>query len=294
VEAIIEVTANVAAVDTKWCGRCGEAKPAEAFAKHRSTRDGLQTQCRQCQKNQRKENAETVAKKQRERYEANKQTILEKQRQYRQENKDKIAARKKLRADHIAQQQREYRNKNAEKFSEQQREYRQANAAKISDYQKTYHPKYVQINAGKMAAYRREYYRSNADRITKRRRHRYAKDSWFRFAVSLRNRQGKFLAGIKRPASMVRDIGCDREFFLRHIASQFTAGMTMENHGAVWHLDHIYPLAKADLTDRVQFLAVANWRNLRPMLGPQNLAKGDEVTAEAQTLFDSLCRELAV
>jgi hypothetical protein len=86
-------------------------------------------------------------------------------------------------------------------------------------------------------------------------------------------------------------MGCDREFFLRHITIQFTAGMTMENYGKVWHLDHIYPLSKADLTDRVQFLAAANWRNLRPMLGPENLEKSDTITPEGQDLFDQLCRE---
>ncbi len=96
-----------------------------------------------------------------------------------------------------------------------------------------------------------------------------------------------------RPGSMIRDMGCDREFLLRHITSQFTAGMTMENYGKVWHLDHIYPLSKADLTDRVQFLAAANWRNLRPMLGPENLEKSDTITPEGRDLFDHLCREFS-
>jgi DNA-binding helix-hairpin-helix protein with protein kinase domain len=92
---------------------------------------------------------------------------------------------------------------------------------------------------------------------------------------------------------MVRDMGCDQRFFLRHIESQFTAGMTMENYGKLWHLDHIYPLSKADLTDRVQFLAAANWRNLRPMLGPENVEKRDTITPEGQALFDLLCREFS-
>jgi hypothetical protein len=110
--------------------------------------------------------------------------------------------------------------------------------------------------------------------------------------VGLRNRQYEFFTGKARSLSMVRDMGCNREFFLRHIASQFTAGMTMENYGTVWHLDHIYPLAKADIVGNpVHFLAAANWRNLQPMLGPDNWEKSDEVTPEAQALFDALCQE---
>ncbi|MEU7568121.1 endonuclease domain-containing protein [Streptomyces fradiae] len=34
--------------ETKRCPRCGEAKPRAAFAKNRSTRDGLQAYCRPC------------------------------------------------------------------------------------------------------------------------------------------------------------------------------------------------------------------------------------------------------
>jgi hypothetical protein len=111
--------------------------------------------------------------------------------------------------------------------------------------------------------------------------------------VGLRNRQYEFFTGKARSLSMVRDMGCDQRFFLRHIESQFTAGMTMENYGKLWHLDHIYPLSKADLTDRVQFLAAANWRNLRPMLGPENVEKRDTITPEGQALFDLLCREFS-
>lgn len=117
-------------------------------------------------------------------------------------------------------------------------------------------------------------------------------DPAFRMMDNLRTRQRKFFKGTQRPASMVRDMGCDREFFLRHIASQFTAGMTMENYGTVWHLDHIYPLSKASIVDNpIHFLAAANWRNLRPLPGPENIEKSDEITPEAQALFDSLVEE---
>jgi hypothetical protein len=110
-------------------------------------------------------------------------------------------------------------------------------------------------------------------------------------ALSLRCRQYQIFRGTSRPGSFVRDMGCTRGEFRAHIESQLTAPMTMANYGKVWHLDHIYPLSKADLRDRVQFLAAANYRNLRPMIGSDNQSKNSKVTPEAKALFDALCRE---
>ena len=49
--------------------------------------------------------------------------------------------------------------------------------------------------------------------------------------------------------------------------------MTWDNWGEVWHLDHNFPLAAADLEDRTEFLAVCNWRNLQPLTVKENLEK---------------------
>jgi hypothetical protein len=154
---------------------------------------------------------------------------------------------------------------NPDKKRDAERKCRASKPDKYRLYCKTYHRKYQKI--------------------------RRKSDTWFRIASNLRTRQWQFFKGKSRSLSMVKQIGCDREFFLRHIASRFAVGMTLENYGKVWHLDHIYPLSKADMTDRVQFLAAANWRNLQPLLGPENEEKSDDVTPEAQALFDLLVQE---
>jgi hypothetical protein len=67
--------------------------------------------------------------------------------------------------------------------------------------------------------------------------------------------------------------------------------MSWENWGSgsgKWQIDHIFPLAKADLTQRVQLLACCNWQNLQPLWFEDNVRKGDAVTPEAQQLFDGL------
>lgn len=40
-------------VSEKYCGRCEDVYPIGAFNKHRGTKDGYQTQCRECIKEQR-------------------------------------------------------------------------------------------------------------------------------------------------------------------------------------------------------------------------------------------------
>jgi hypothetical protein len=153
---------------------------------------------------------------------------------------------------------------------------------------------WARSNPEKSRAMAKSWRDRNPDKFRKSRNERYKNDPVFRMLCNLRARQNKFFKGKSRPLSMVRDMGCTQEFLRQHIASQLAGEMTMENYGKVWHLDHIYPLSQADIVGNpVHFLAVANWRNLQPMLGPENVEKSDEITPEAQALFDSLCAEFA-
>lgn len=124
-------------------------------------------------------------------------------------------------------------------------------------------------------------------------KNRLAKDEQFRMRHYLRCRISKLMsrsnASAPKAGSPVRDLGCTVAELWAHLESQFQPGMTRENWGVAWEVDHFYPLNQADMTDRVQFLAANNWRNLRPMTPAENSAKNDKVYPEAQALFDQLC-----
>lgn len=125
-------------------------------------------------------------------------------------------------------------------------------------------------------------------------RERLASDDSLRLAARLRTRlHAAVTRGTWKSGSAVRDLGCTIAELWLHLESKFQPGMTRDNMGTAWHLDHIYPMAKADLQDRSQFLAVNNWRNLQPLLPADNIAKNDKVLPEAQALFDQLCAEFA-
>ena len=50
--------------------------------------------------------------------------------------------------------------------------------------------------------------------------------------------------------------------------------MTWDNHGQ-WHIDHIKPCAKFDLTDKDQQKACFHYTNLQPLWKEDNLSKRD-------------------
>ena len=70
-----------------------------------------------------------------------------------------------------------------------------------------------------------------------------------------------------------------RLFLRAWIESKFLPGMTWENRRQ-WHIDHIMPLAKFDLSDPAQQAAAFHYTNLQPLWAKDNLRKGDKVAGQ--------------
>jgi hypothetical protein len=77
----------------------------------------------------------------------------------------------------------------------------------------------------------------------------------------------------------IDNLGCDWETLKNHIESQFTEGMTWDNHGQYgWHIDHHIPLATAKTEQDVYRLN--HYTNLKPLWWHENLKKGDKISKE--------------
>jgi hypothetical protein len=146
---------------------------------------------------------------------------------------------------------------------------------------------------------RRDWTGKNRERLTAYKRdydnQRKRTDHVFKLVVNVRSRVATALRASRLKGQRVtargalRYLGCPFDDFARHIESQFTDGMSWENFGKDgWHVDHIYPLGRADLTDPVELLAAFNWRNCRPLWEAENMIKSDTITAEAAALFAEL------
>lgn len=77
-----------------------------------------------------------------------------------------------------------------------------------------------------------------------------------------------------RGGSAVRDLGCTIPELKQHLEQQFKPGMSWENYGKYWSIDHIKPLKKFNLSDRKEFLNAAHWSNLQPLTVGENSSKG--------------------
>ena len=73
--------------------------------------------------------------------------------------------------------------------------------------------------------------------------------------------------------------------YRKWIESQFTDGMTWKNHGTYWQIDHVMPCAafkfESDNDDAIY--ECFGWKNTRPLLRKDNLAKKDKIDYDAIT-----------
>jgi hypothetical protein len=111
---------------------------------------------------------------------------------------------------------------------------------------------------------------------SRRQRERFANDP--RFAMELRVRgainDALRLNGFTKRSKASQILGCSWPEFVTHIERQFVPGMSWANR-ALWHLDHIVPIASAKTEADV--IALSHFTNLRPLWIPENMEKRDKV-----------------
>ena len=66
-------------------------------------------------------------------------------------------------------------------------------------------------------------------------------------------------------------LGCTADFFQKWMTFQLYDGMTLENYGEVWHVDHTKPIVSFDLTMEEEQRACFSWQNCRPLLAHKNI-----------------------
>jgi hypothetical protein len=160
---------------------------------------------------------------------------------------ERVAAREELRKTaskrHVARHA-EARRKNPEVFRDRLRAWRSENRERFLENNR----RWV-----------RERYRSNID---------------FRLRKILRERMRGAVRRESKCASATALLGCTTSELRAHLEAQFRPGMTWENYGPVWHIDHIRPCASFDLLDPAQQRACFHYTNLQPLFALENMKKG--------------------
>ena len=82
--------------------------------------------------------------------------------------------------------------------------------------------------------------------------------------------------GISKTSKSRAYIGCSPDFLRNHLEKQFRLGMTWDNHGEVWEVDHIIPLSAWDFKNHPEHIFKAShYSNLQPLFRGENLTKKD-------------------
>lgn len=144
------------------------------------------------------------------------------------------------------------------------KEYKRKNRDVISEYNKKYLKKYYIDN-------REDIIKVTSQNTTERRRN----DPKTRLASNLRRRIHHAIKGKRKSIKTLSTIGCTIMELMSWLSMKFVSGMTWENYGKVWHVDHVKPLISFDLTKESELLRANNYTNLQPLFALDNIRKSD-------------------
>lgn len=122
---------------------------------------------------------------------------------------------------------------------------------------------------------RKKVYReTHRDEISRKFKERKMSDPLFKLRNALRTRLHHALNGKSKASSTVELLGCTLKQLRERLESMFDDGMTWENYGK-WHIDHITPMSKFDLSKASEQKQACNWINLQPLWAKDNFEKHD-------------------
>lgn len=172
-------------------------------------------------------------------------------------NKEWYAKNKLL----VKQKSKEHYHSNIVEEKQKRKQRRELNKETIKQTNKQYRE-----------SHKTEYniYRNQYDKERK------IKDPNYKLRKVLRHRIYLALKGNKKIQSSVKLLGCSTEDAITYIQSKWKQGMTWDNWtNKGWHLDHIKPLSKFDLTNLEQLKEACHYTNLQPLWAVDNIQKGN-------------------
>lgn len=170
-----------------------------------------------------------------------------------------------------------YKYKLTEEFIERNRlwnaRYRRKNGIKERI------PKNDEERAKARKLYKKRYYEKHAQHIREHQKKKIREDIQFKLRRNLRNRVRLYISS-KKNASAMALLGCSIEEFRLYLERNFKMGMTWDNYGKFgWHLDHIIPISKFDLTKEEERVVACHFTNIQPLWWYENLKKGDKIVS---------------
>lgn len=106
-------------------------------------------------------------------------------------------------------------------------------------------------------------------------------DPFYKIRSVLRSRISCFLRRnkIRKTHTSNQYLGADFDTVKLHLEPKFLPEMTWKNHGKIWHIDHIIPLASAKTEE--ELIKLFHYTNLQPLWARDNWSKGAKILEAA-------------
>jgi hypothetical protein len=180
----------------------------------------------------------------------------------------------------------QYHEKNKIKNKEKRKKYYLDNKEKILIHNKINYTKnkylynktnkkYRDSHKEQLAKQQKNWRDSHKIFLKNKKLNRLNNDPNYKLKLYMRSRINLALESNQKSGHTLELLGCSIEFLKQHLESQFTEGMSWENHNLKgWHVDHIYPCASFDLSKPEEQQICFHWSNLQPLWWYDNLSKG--------------------
>jgi hypothetical protein len=123
-----------------------------------------------------------------------------------------------------------------------------------------------------------DWYQNNKEHIRNKFNDRYKNDHEFRIRKNCQRRIQALFKENKQ-YSTNKYLNCTNKFFIEWLEFCFRKDnkMNLDNHGSYWHLDHVIPITKFDLTKEDQIYLCFNWINYMPLSAKENISKQNKI-----------------
>ena len=139
-----------------------------------------------------------------------------------------------------------------------------------------HHPRYYQEHKEEIKKKVKEWAQNNREHVNEYHLNRYHNNPKIKLQHHLQSGLLRALKEKKESQTLLKYLGCSIDQFYNWIEFQFYDGMSWENQGSYWHLDHTIPISAFDFEDE-QIKKCFNWVNLRPLKAYKNLSKGNKI-----------------
>lgn len=118
----------------------------------------------------------------------------------------------------------------------------------------------------------------------KRSHEKRKEDPMYRLNAAIRSGMCFSLRGKKNGTKWEHLVGYGINELKKHLEGLFTTGITWENYGSYWHVDHIIPISafNYEKPEDIDFMRCWSLSNLRPLEAKKNLSKNNKIDGQFQ------------